>query len=176
MRACRGVCGLKCGVWGTILAIALLVAIPATAQIPTGTILGTVKDASGGVVAGATVTAINAETSTERPVKTEEDGTFRFPGLPAGHYDVKVEQSGFKVVTQKNLTLDVGQEAVVNFSLEVGTTGQEVVVTAEAPDVNTTSGTLGGLVSEEKIADLPLNGRNYLDLTLLQPGVTKSIA
>jgi hypothetical protein len=176
MGESKGVWGLKCGVWATIFSIAILIAIPAMAQIPTGTILGTVKDASGGVVAGATVTAINAETATERPVKTEEDGTFRFPGLPAGHYDVKVEQSGFKVVTQKNLTLDVGQEAVVNFALEVGTTGQEVVVTAEAPDVNTTSGTLGGLVSEEKIADLPLNGRNYLDLTLLQPGVTKSIA
>jgi hypothetical protein len=175
MHGCKGVSGLKWGVFGTILSIALLVAIPAMAQIPTGTILGTVKDASGGVVAGATVTATNAETTTARTAKTEEDGSYRFSGLPVGHYEVKVEQSGFKVVTQRGLTLDVGDEAVVNFALEVGTAAQEVVVTSEAPQVNTTSGTLGGLVNEEKIADLPLNGRNYLDLTLLQPGVTKSV-
>jgi len=175
MHECKGVSALKCGVFGAILSIALLVSIPAMAQIPTGTILGTVKDASGGVVAGATVTATNAETATVRTVKTEEDGSYRFPGLPVGHYDVKVEQSGFKVVEQRGLTIDVGQEAVVNFSLEVGTAAQEVVVTGEAPQVNTTSGTLGGLVNEEKISELPLNGRNYLDLTLLQAGVTRSV-
>jgi len=175
MCACRGVGGWKWAAWCTILSVAVLVAIPAMAQIPTGTILGTVKDSTGGVVAGATVTATNAETATARTVKTEEDGSYRFPGLPVGHYDVKVEQSGFKLVTQRGLILDVDQEAVVNFALEVGTAAQEVVVTGEAPQINTTSGTLGGLVNEEKMADLPLNGRNYLDLTLLQAGVTKSI-
>jgi hypothetical protein len=159
---------------GTVLLALSLMAIPAFAQLPTGTILGTVKDTSGGVVAGATVEVQNTETGSSRSVTTGEDGAYRFAGLAVGHYDVKAAKDGFKPVTQRGLVLNVSQEVVTSFALEVGTAAQQVVVTGEAPQVNTTSGTLGGLVSEEKIAELPLNGRNFLDLTLLQPGVSQS--
>jgi len=175
MGGSKGGCVWVCKLLGVFLLIACAGVIPTMAQVPSGTILGTVKDTTGGVVAGANVTAVSTETNVPRSQMTAEDGSFRFPGLPVGHYDVKVEKSGFKTVTQKDLVLDVGQEAVINFALQVGTESQEVVVTGEAPQVNTTSGTLGGLVNEEKIAELPLNGRNYLDLTLLQPGVTRSV-
>jgi hypothetical protein len=139
-----------------------------------GTILGTVRDTSGGVLAGATITAHNTETGIDRSSQTGEDGGYRFSALAVGHYDISAERSGFKTSTQKGITLDVAQEVVTNFSLEVGAASQTVEVTAEAPVINTTSGQLGGLVSEEKISELPLNGRNYDDLTLLQPGVAQT--
>ena len=161
------------GLAGTMtLILALLNAIPVFAQAPTGVILGVVKDASGGSISGATVTVLNTETSLSRSLTTTEDGTFRFPALPVGHYTVKVERSGFKPETHGGLVLDVSQEEVLNFTLEVGGATQEIVVTGEAPQVETTTATLGGTVNEQKMADLPLNGRNYIDLTLLQPGVT----
>ena len=103
---------------------------------------------------------------------TGDDGSFRFPALVTGHYSVRVEREGFKTETQTGLTLEVTQELVVNTALEVGTATQEVTVTGEAPVVNTTNASLGGLVNESKMADLPLNGRNYTDLTFMQPGVS----
>src|SRR6266705_6172561 len=143
------------------MALVLLVgAIPGFAQLPTGTILGTVKDASGALVPGATVTAQNLETGTSRSILTDETGAYRLPALPVGHYDLRVELSGFKSTTQRGLVLSVGDETVLNFSLEVGTPSQELVVSSEAPIVNTTTASLGGLVNEQKLAELPLNGRN----------------
>jgi hypothetical protein len=142
------------------------------AQLPTGTILGQVKDSSGAVVPGATVTIRNVDTSQSRTATTGEDGSYRVPALAVGHYDVRVEHEGFKGETQTGIVLDVSQEAVLNFTMQIGATSQEVVVTGEAPVVNTTNGELGGLVNEDKMSDLPLNGRNYIDLSLMQAGVT----
>src|SRR4029077_12851926 len=96
-------------------------------------------------------------------------GAYRLAALPVGHYDLRVQATGFKPTTQKALVLDVGEEAVLNFSLEVGSTSEAVIVTGEAPLVNTTTAALGGLVNEQKLAELPLNGRNFLDLVLLSP-------
>jgi hypothetical protein len=153
------------------LGLVLGLAVPCFAQLPTGTILGNVKDPSGAVVARATVTAQNVETGTTRSIMTDETGTYRLAALPVGHYNLKVEAPGFKPTTQRGLVLDVSQEAVMNFSLEVGSTSDQIVVSGEAPLVNTTTASLGGLVNEQSLAELPLNGRNFLDLTLLQPGV-----
>ncbi len=170
-RGVRWDCRVAVFVLGLVLFVA---AVPVFAQLPTGTILGTVKDASGALVPGATVTAQNVETGTTRSTLTDETGGYRLAALPVGSYDLRVELAGFKSTTQKGLVLNVGQEAVLNFSLEIGTPLQEVVVSAEAPLVNTTTASLGGLVNEEKLAELPLNGRNYLDLTLLQPGISQN--
>jgi hypothetical protein len=164
---------LRMFVWVSVL-ILLLTVIPVRAQLPTGTILGVVKDSSGGVVPGVAVTVQNAETGFTRTVTTGDDGAYRFPALPVGRYDVKVERTGFKTETHAGLTLEVMQEAVVNFTLQVGTSEQQVLITGEAPLVNTTTSSLGGLVNEQKMEDLPLNGRNYIDLTLLQAGVAKA--
>jgi hypothetical protein len=154
-------------------AFLFLLTIPTSAQLPTGTILGVVKDSSGAVVPGATVTIQSTETDQTRKAVTDSGGAYRVPALPVGHYDVKVEQTGFKTETQTGLNLEVGQEAVIDFALQVGTSEQTVQVTGEAQQVNTTNSTLGSVVSEQTIADLPLNGRNYNDLTLLQPGITQ---
>src|SRR5262249_6193718 len=89
-----------------------------------------------------------------------------------GSYEVRVEQGGFKTQIRSGLVLTVGQQAVVNLALEVGQMAESVTVTGEAPLVNTTSGSVASLVNERTIAELPLNGRNYNNLTLLQAGVT----
>jgi len=157
-------------------ALVLSFVYPAPAQLPTGTILGVVKDSSGAAVPGATVTIRNTETGQSRMVTTGDDGAYRMPALAVGKYEVKAEHSGFATETQTGLSLDVSQELVANFTLQVGTTQQQVVVTAEAPIVNTSSSSLGGLVDENKITDLPLNGRNYIDLTIMQAGITTDAA
>ena len=163
--------GYRRFVWVVAMALLLLlVPKPSSAQIM-GTILGTVKDSSGGVVPQAKVTIVNTDTNDTRTATTGDDGSFRFPALGTGHYSVRVEKEGFKTETQTGLTLEVAQEMVVNTALEVGASTQEVTVTGEAPVVNTTNSSLGGLVNENKMADLPLNGRNYTDLTFMQPGV-----
>jgi len=145
----------------------------AMSQLPTATILGTVKDSTGAIIPGAAITAKNLETGLTRTAVGAEDGSYRFTALPVGAYEVRAEQPGFRTEVRSGLTLTVSQEAVVNFALQVGALDQTVVVTEEAPLVNTTSGTLGGLVDERKVAELPLNGRNFIDLTLLQPGITQ---
>jgi hypothetical protein len=158
--------------WSMFWAAALiLVAIPAIAQLPAGTILGIAKDASGASVPNAIVTIRNVDTNFMRTVMTAEDGAYRVPELPVGHYEAKAEHAGFKTETRSGITLEVTDQAVINFALEVGSTAQQVVVTGEAPIVNTQDATLGGLVNEQRMEDLPLNGRDYVDLSLLQPGV-----
>src|SRR5262245_9831852 len=129
----------------------------ALAQLPTGTILGTVKDGTGAIVPGVPMTATNTGTGLIRMAVSNEDGSYRFPALPVGSYEVRAEAPGFQAAVRTGLTLAVGQDAVVNFTLEVGAVTETVEVSEEAPLVNTTSSSLGGLVSESDVADLPLN-------------------
>jgi hypothetical protein len=174
----RGVCSTKKSFVLAACFSALLLLLSAVSSFSqstsTGTILGVVKDSSGGVVAGATVTVLNTDISQTRTAVTGDDGAFRVPALLTGHYSVKVEKDGFKTETRNGLTLDVAQELAVNVGLEVGSSAQEVLVTGEAPQVNTTTSSLGGLVNEQKMAELPLNGRNYVDLSLMQTGITQN--
>jgi Carboxypeptidase regulatory-like domain/TonB dependent receptor/TonB-dependent Receptor Plug Domain len=165
--------GLRLNVFLFLLAILILPAIPALAQLPTATILGVAKDSSGGVLPNVTVTIANLDTGLTRVVKTTDDGEYRVPELPVGRYEVKGEHAGFKIVSRRGITLEVTQQAVINLDFEVGSAEQQVVVTEEAPMVNTQDATLGGTVNETKMAELPLNGRNYIDLALYQPGVNQ---
>ena len=147
--------------------------LPAWAQLPTATVLGTITDQQDAVVVGAKVTAKNSETGLSRTITTGEDGSYRFNALSIGSYEIQVTAAGFETETRSGLTLTIAQEAVVNVKMRVGATTQAVTVSAEAPIVDTTNATLGGVVSEQKIQQLPLNGRNYLDLMSFQPGVTQ---
>jgi len=155
------------------LLLVLGLASPAAAQLPTGTILGTVRDASAGVIPGATVTATNTETGLSRTVVSGDDGSYRIAALPVGRYELRAALDGFRTAVRDGITLAVTQEAVVNVTLEVGSLAETVAVTAEAPLVNTTSASLGALVDAQAVAELPLNGRNYIDLTFLQVGIAK---
>jgi hypothetical protein len=157
-----------------VVFVLLMAAIPVFAQLPTATILGVVKDTSGGTVSGATVTVTNADTGVARTGTTGDDGAYRFPGLPVGDYQIQIMKDGFETAQRKGLTLVVDQAAAIDFTLQVGSTGQTVTVTEEAPQVNTTSATVGGLVTSNDVSDLPLNGRDLVNLTLMQSGVVQS--
>src|SRR5438876_6553162 len=138
----------------------LTIVKPAVSQLPTATILGTVKDSTGAVIPGAAITAKSVETGLTRSAVSAEAGSYHLSALPVGAYEVRVELPGFRTEVRSGLTLTVSQEAVVNFALQPGALDQTVGVTEDAPLVNTTSGALGGLVDEQKVAELPRNGRN----------------
>lgn len=141
------------------------------AQTTTATILGVIRDASGAVVPGATVTIKNTDTGFVRTLVTDQLGDYRAPNLPLGAYHITAELVGFKTLIREGIMLTVGREAVVDFVLQVGGTNEQVTVTGESALVNTTSATLEELVDQRKIRDLPLNSRDYLQLATFQPGV-----
>ncbi|HEY7391671.1 MAG TPA: carboxypeptidase-like regulatory domain-containing protein, partial [Bryobacteraceae bacterium] len=141
----------------------------AAAQVA-ASISGKVEDASGAAIGGVTVTVKNAETGSTRTATTDDQGEYRVPALPVGPQEVKAEKSGFRAAVRTGINLVVGQEAVVNLRLEVGEFAQEVTVAADAPLVNTTTAQVSGLVNEQQVKDLPLNGRSFDNLITLNPG------
>jgi hypothetical protein len=143
---------------------------PAFAQT-SGTITGTLHDSSGGALAGASIVARHLETGLSRAAVSIEDGRFVFTMLPVGPYEISAELSGFKPLMLRGITLTVNQTVVVNLTLQVGAVTEQVTVVGEPSPVNTSSSELSYLVGEQSIEQLPLNGRNYTDLALLQPGV-----
>jgi hypothetical protein len=143
----------------------------ASAAQTTGTITGKVTDPSGAVVRGAGVSAKHLETAITRSGQTDAEGRFRFAGLPVGGYEIRVEHDGFRPLVRSGIHLTVNETVSVDLALQVGELDQVVVVTGTSPAVNTHGHELSYLVSERTIRELPLNGRNYTDLALLQPGV-----
>ncbi len=153
------------------ISICLFGATSLWAQSSTATILGTVTDASGAVVAGASVDVKNVGTGTSQLSETDSQGRFRVPELKVGDYEVHASRQGFQTVVRKGITLTVGIEAVVDVTLPVGQSQQTVTVDAQPSQVDTSSVALGSLVDEKQIRELPLNGRNFQDLMALAPGV-----
>jgi hypothetical protein len=137
-----------------------------------GTFTGEVKDGSGAAVAGATVTVRNLATNGTRVAATNEEGIYSIPALVPGMYDVKVENSGFKVATRTGVELQVQQTARVDFTLEIGQVSETVEVSGAAPLLTTENATVGTVIEQKRITDLPLNGRNFLSLVALSPNVT----
>jgi Carboxypeptidase regulatory-like domain/TonB-dependent Receptor Plug Domain len=133
-------------------------------------ISGTVQDASGDAVSGATVTVKSLEIGAVRTVATDEAGNFRFLALPVGPQEVKAEKKGFNTTVRRGIDLEVGQEATVDLRLEVGEVVQQVVIFEETPVVNTTTAPVSGVVGERELKDLPLNGRSFDNLITLNPG------
>src|SRR5712691_11540828 len=155
-----------------IVSLTTLLAIQSQGQTTNGTILGIVSDRSAARLPGATVKVINVETAISRTMKSDEEGRYRAVNLEPGNYEVDAELIGFKTAVRRGIQLTVAAEAVVDLTLSVGEVTQQVVVTGEAPLVETTSAALSGLVDDKKIRDLPLNGRSFEQLAFLQPGVT----
>ncbi len=142
---------------------------PLRAQV-TAAISGTVEDASGALVPGAKITVKSVETGASRTVTTDQSGSFTLVSLPLGPQELTVEKAGFKTAVRTGVSLVVGQQAVVNFRLELGEFVQQVTSTDETPLVNTTTSAISGVVGEEQIKDLPLNGRSFDNLITLNPG------
>ncbi len=140
-------------------------------QATTASIFGTVRDNSGAVIAGATVTAINVDTNVSRTVTTLADGSYSVLFLPVGNYRVEISAAGFKKFERGGLTLEVGGNAQIEARLEVGTMTEIVEVTADAPMVETTSPALGDVVTNAEIDNLPLVNRDVYTLLTLTAGI-----
>ncbi len=153
------------------VAAVLLLAGPVLAQtnVATGQILGTVTDPDGAVIPGATVTATNVDTGFTRRVVTGGTGAYRIDLLPSGTYDVRVDMSGFKSEIKKGVAVTLGSAVRVDFQLQLAAVKEEIVVTAQAPVVETTNPSVTSSVSDIAIANLPLNGRDFTDFVALTP-------
>jgi len=148
-------------------------AFSCSAQTSTSLLSGTIFDNSGAVVTGASVTVLNEATGATLKQASNNAGLYAFPSMPVGVYTVMVEVPGFKTARQTGNTLVVGTPLTVDITLEIGSATEVVKVEASAEQVNTTNATLGNVVEKETVVTLPLNGRNPLNLIVLEPGVTQ---
>jgi hypothetical protein len=161
-----------------ILILTIIFAGPAFAQGYRATIVGNVTDPSGDALSNAKVTATNKETGLSSSTYTDDEGDYVIPLIVPGGYRLRVEATGFKGVVSEDVVLQVDQTLRLDHTLEVGQVTEQVPVTAEGEDgiVNTETASLGEVVTNREIVDLPLNGRNYLSLALLAPGVVPAAA
>ncbi len=154
----------------------LLVVSLGMAADPTGTITGIVTDPSGSAVPGAQIAVKQTLTGLTRTLSTGADGAFLFPLMPVGTYEISVEAQGFRRFEQRGITLQVNAVANLPVTLQIGTLTESVSVQADAAMVETRSGTIKGVVDQQRIVELPLNGRNAANLVLLVPGTVDLMA
>src|SRR5829696_5727242 len=158
-----------------IIAVVLLLAVTAAGQTNRGAIAGTVLDQNGAAIPGASVTITNLGTGQKQTVTTPDDGAFQVSSLDPVSYSITVEAQGFKTATIQSLKVDTATTATANIIVEPGAVGEQVTVLADAPLLNTESGTTTSTVTERQIRDIPLNNRSVLDLALTAPNVTGDV-
>jgi hypothetical protein len=157
-------------VWN-VLALGLFTCLSMSAQQITGNIRGTVTDPTGAVIVGAAITAQRVETGLSRATITDSNGNYVLLELPVGHYRLQIGAKGFQEYVQDGITLNVNETASVSPRLAVGSEKQQVVVSADAGMIEPTVTSMGKVVQQRDLENLPLNGRNFSQLGLLQPGV-----
>jgi hypothetical protein len=157
-----------------VFATAALVCLGSMQAQDTGRISGTVTDSSGAVVTGAAVRIVNTQTAIERTMQTDVSGRYEIPRLPVGPYSVSVSMQGFQTASVPNLDLHIDQDLRVDVQMRVGSTAETVEVTAAPPLTETSSSEIGNVIQENRVRELPLNGRNILQLALLAPGATEA--
>ena len=148
-----------------------ILCIHAWAQLGRGVIFGTVTDPSGAVMADVTVKVTNVDTNITVTAVTAQAGDYTTPEIPVGNYRVTVDQPGFKSLVRNGIVIQVDQRAELNLQMVVGDVQDRIEVTADAPLVDTATGTLGAVIENKRISELPLNGRNSLALMFLAPNV-----
>ena len=156
---------------GMLLLSLLVAAAPALAQRVASTIRGAVSDTSGAVIVGAKVTVKNEATGLTRTAETNASGVYAFADLPVGTYSIDVEYPGFKSSALKGVLLNVADVREVDVKLETGAITESVSVEVPAVSVKTMGGDVSGIITGAQVRELPLNGRNFLQLALLMPGV-----
>jgi hypothetical protein len=156
------------------IALLLVTSFATKGQQITGSILGSVADSSGAAVPNAQITITNQNTGVSRTTVSGSTGFYNLPEVGAGTYSVGAMVSGFSPTEVKDVIVTVGNDTRIDLKLQVGSVNQSVTVSEAAPLVETTSSSIGSTVEEQKVEDLPLNGRNWTDLSLLQPGVTQA--
>ncbi|MBI4485304.1 MAG: TonB-dependent receptor [Acidobacteria bacterium] len=152
-----------------LVAVSAILLLPGLAAAQEATISGTVTDSTGGVLPGAVVRAVNQATGNSFEAVTDGAGAYRL-GVRVGTYEITVSLEGFASVTRTGLQLLVGRQAAVNLELRPASLAESVTVTGEAPLVDTSSTSLGGNIEPRQLQELPVNGRNWIDLTMLAPG------
>ena len=152
-----------------LLVAGLLVSAPVLAQ-STATIQGTVTDSKGALIPNATVTVRNRSTSFERTTQTDSDGNYQIAALPVGVYTVEIKVEGFKTQVADNVTVEVARTVVQSFQLEVGAISEQVQVSSDVPVIETTTTSVGTVINQRTVQEIPLNGRHFVDLGLLIPG------
>jgi hypothetical protein len=152
-----------------VAGLSLLVALPARAQ-STATLQGTVTDAQGAAVPGASVSVKNVATGVQRDVVTDGHGDYQVASLPVGLYRVEVNAPGFQAQVASEVRLEVARTVVQNFRLKVGGVAEEMTVTAEAPVIESATTSVGQVINQRTVQEIPLNGRHFVDLGLLIPG------
>jgi hypothetical protein len=162
------------GSWVRLAVLFVMFPSSSLAQVSSATLRGTVKDQTGASLPGVTVTVVHIGTGASRNVVTDAGGRYVVAPLPIGSYEVRGELSGFRTEVRRGITLAVGMQAVIDLVLSVGNLREVVEVTGEAPRVQTTSSTVSELVDSKTIRELPLNGRNFVQLATLQAGVINS--
>ena len=155
-----------------VIGILTIGALPALGQNTFGEITGTVTDPSGAAIVGATVTVTNPATNVARTTNTNGSGSYNFPSLLPGNYDVKASITGFQTSVRNGVELQTQQTARIDFRLEVGEMTQTMEVSGGAPLVNTEDASVGTVIENRSIVELPLNGRDFLQLVALSPNVT----
>src|SRR5436189_1189565 len=143
-----------------IFALIVLGTCLSVAQTSTATILGTVKDSTGALVPGVSITVKHTESGLTRSVVSGERGAYTVPSLPVGAYEITTTMPGFKQLVRSGINVVVEQEAVVDLTLEVGAPAEQITVSEEVPLVNTTTASTSGVITEQQIKELPLNGRS----------------
>src|SRR5881628_3308366 len=160
-----------------VAAIVALIALGtclSVGQTSTATILGTVKDTSGALIPGVSITVKHTESGLTRNVVSGERGGYNVPLLPVGAYEITTTMPGFKQQVRTGINLVIGQQAVIDLTLEVGGAAEQITISEEAPLVNTTLSSTSGLITEQQVKDLPLNGRSFDRLLELNPGVVNN--
>lgn len=137
---------------------------------------GSARDSSGAAIAGVVITAVNTGTNAVRVANTNEAGVYSLPSLPPGSYSVKAEKEGFKAAVRNQVELQVQQAARIDFELQIGQVSESIEVAAEAALLNTDNATVGTVIENRRIVELPLNGRNYLQLVTLSPNVSSGFS
>jgi hypothetical protein len=159
-----------------IMVLMLALASVAFAQVGNqGSIGGTVVDPSNAVIAGATLTATNQATGVSFTTQTNQDGLYYFAVLPVGTYDLRIEKQGFTPSVTKDITVNVGSKLTIDLKLAVSAAAETVNVSAETPLVETSRTNVSSTVDSNSVANLPVNGRNFIDFVLLTPGVTRDV-
>ena len=156
----------------TIILAACVSASTILAQSSSGTFLGTVRDSTGAIIPGATVSILNQETGFRREIVSNSAGEYELPYVPLGNYTVTCKSKGFKSVDRTGINLQVDQKAKLDFSLSVGEVNETITITEAPPLVKASSSEFGEVVQRRAVQDLPLNGRNYVQLVHLTAGVT----